>query len=194
MLGVTLVLTALSFGFFTESFANDSSFNVNFDKKQYHPGESLVISGEILDIGMPVIAVSVYDPSGKILSANNLEISSENTFSKSISLVSPFYEKAGEYTVKLDYVKFLRIITLLLLVKNPKQKFPEKSVKEEEPKILLLSTEKKQYADKDVIKINGLVSSLGSPTVLIGVHDPFGMPVGFYFVQSILTWNSLQVS
>ena len=50
----------------------------------------------------------------------------------------------------------------------------------DEPEIILLYTEKKQYTDKDVIKITGLVSTLDSPTVLVGVYDPFGMPTGFY--------------
>ena len=180
VLGLTLVFAALSFGFITESFA-DNSFNVNFDKKQYHPGDSLIISGEILDLGMPVIAVSIFDPSGKILSANNLEISSENTFSKSISLVSPFYEKTGEYTAKLDYGQISESHHFTIVGDNPETKAFEEEPAKEEPKILLLYTEKNQYADKDIIQISGQVSSLDSPTVLIGVYDPFGMPVGFYF-------------
>ncbi len=48
-------------------------------------------------------------------------------------------------------------------------------------KLSLLYTDKKQYTDKDFIKISGLVSTLDSPTVLIGIYDPFGMPAGFYF-------------
>ena len=183
VLGVTLVLTALSFGFLAESFADDDSFNVNFDKNQYHPGDLLTISGEILDVRMPIIAVSIYDPSGKILSANSLELSSENTFSKSISLASPFYEKAGKYTVKLDYGQISESHSFVILGDKPEPKVSEKPVKEEkeEPEILLLSAEKKQYTDKDTVKISGQVSSLGSPTVLIGIYDPFGMPAGFYF-------------
>ncbi len=51
----------------------------------------------------------------------------------------------------------------------------------EEPEIILLYTDKKKYTDKDFVKITGLVSVLDSPTVLIGVYDPFGMPAGFYF-------------
>ncbi len=53
----------------------------------------------------------------------------------------------------------------------------------EEPEITLLYTDKKQYTDKDLIKITGLVSILDSPTVLIGIYDPFGMPAGFYIVS-----------
>jgi len=52
----------------------------------------------------------------------------------------------------------------------------------EEPEITSLYTDKKQYTDKDLIKITGLVSTLDSPTVLVGVYDPFGMPAGFYIV------------
>lgn len=53
----------------------------------------------------------------------------------------------------------------------------------DEPEITLLYTDKKQYTDKDLIKITGLVSTLDSPTVLVGVYDPFGMPTGFYIVS-----------
>ena len=53
----------------------------------------------------------------------------------------------------------------------------------EESVITLFYTDKKQYTDKDLIKITGLVSTLDSPTVLIGVYDPFGMPAGFYIVS-----------
>ena len=45
---------------FTDIFAD--SFVVNLDKQFFDVGDSLTISGEIVDIGMPVIAMSVYDP------------------------------------------------------------------------------------------------------------------------------------
>jgi len=101
VLGFTLVLTALSPVIFTDVFAD--SFNVDFDKQFYGLGDSLTVSGEILDGAMPVIAMIIYDLDGKILSANNLEITSEKTFSKTISLDSPFYDKSGEYLIKFDY-------------------------------------------------------------------------------------------
>ncbi len=84
ILGITLVLTALSPLILTEVFAD--SLVVDFDKQQYHKGDYLTISGEILDFGMPVIAISIYDPNGKILSANNLEI---ETFARIDSAIPP---------------------------------------------------------------------------------------------------------
>ena len=101
VLGVTLVLAVFSSVIFTDVFAD--SLIVNFDKEFYDLGDSLTVSGEIIEVGMPIIAMSIYDPDGKILSANNLEVSSENTFSKTILLETPFYEKSGEYLVKFDY-------------------------------------------------------------------------------------------
>ena len=79
------------------------SFNVSFNKDNYQTGDTLVISGQIIDFGMPVIAMSVFDPDGKIISANNLELSSDGSFSKAISLEPPFYEIPGDYLIKLDY-------------------------------------------------------------------------------------------
>jgi tetratricopeptide (TPR) repeat protein len=177
VLGITLVLTVFSSGIIAEVFAD--SLILNFDKPIYDSGDSLTITGEILNVGMPVIAMSIYDPDGKILSANNLEISSENTFSKTITLDSPFYEKVGEYMVKLDYGQISE--THYFIVDG--ELFAPEIIIEDitEPEIILLYTEQKQYTDKDVIEITGLVSAKDSPTVLIGIYDPFGMPSGFYF-------------
>ena len=55
------------------------SFIVDLDKAAYFLGDSLTVSGEILEYGMPVIAMSIHDPDGKILSANNLEITFETS-------------------------------------------------------------------------------------------------------------------
>jgi hypothetical protein len=62
---ITLVLTVLTPLIFEDVFAE--SFTVNFDKSLYSSGDSITISGEILEFGMPVIAMSIYDPDGKIL-------------------------------------------------------------------------------------------------------------------------------
>jgi len=174
---ITLVLTVLSPLILDDVFAE--SFTVNFDKPVYNDGDSITISGEILEFGMPVIAMSIYDPDGKILSANNLEISSEKTFSKSFVLDSPFYKKSGEYTVKINYGKISENYFFTI---DGSDFEPEIIIETfEEPEIILLYTEKKQYTDNDIIKITGLVSALDSPSVLIGIYDPFGMPGGFYF-------------
>ncbi len=177
VLGATLVLAVLSPLFFTETFAD--SFVVNFDKQFFDVGDSLTISGEIMEIWMPVIAMSIYDPDGKIASANNLEISSEKTFVKTIVLDSPVYEKIGEYQIKLDYGKVSENYYFVL----ENESFDSETIVQssDEIAVVQLNTEKKQYSDNEIIKINGLVSVLDSPSVLIGIYDPFGTPVGFYF-------------
>jgi len=177
MLVLMLVLTALSSVIITEVFAD--SFVAEFDKNKYGLGDSVAISGEILEFGMPVIAMSIYDPDGKILSANNLEITPQSTFSKSIPLGSPFYDKTGEYLVTLAYGQITQ--NHYFVVENGFFE-PEIIVEDfEKPEIVVLYTDKNQYTDGDVIQITGLVSALDSPTALIGIYDPFGMPAGFYF-------------
>jgi hypothetical protein len=81
--------------------------------------------------------------------------------------------------VKLDYGTVTQNYHFII----EDDSFEPEIIIDTEPEILLLYTEKKQYTDKDVIKITGLVSSLDSPTVLIGIYDPFGMPTGFYFAS-----------
>ncbi len=170
------MLTAL-FSFVSTESSFADSFTVNFDKQQYFFGDSLTVSGNIPNASVPIMAMSVYDPDGKILSANNLEISSQNTFSKTISLGSLFYEKIGDYVIKLDYGNISENHRFILesIVSDI---FVENVII---PEITLLSTDKTQYTDKDTIEISGLVSVLDSPTVLMGVYDPFGIPAGFYF-------------
>ena len=51
LLGTAIVLAGLTPFIVTEIFAD--SFVVDFDKEQYVIGDSLIISGEILDFGMP---------------------------------------------------------------------------------------------------------------------------------------------
>lgn len=174
ILGILFVLTILTLVTPTPIFAD--SFIVSIDNEQPELGDTILISGEIIDFGMSTIAMSVYDPDGKILSAYNLEISSQ-TFGKSISIVSPFYEKTGEYTIKLEYGQITQNYYFEIQSTEPKLIIESVST----PEILLLYTEKQQYTNSDIVKISGLVSSLDSPTVLIGIYDPFGMPIGFYF-------------
>ena len=177
VLGLSLVLTVLSPVMSLDVFAD--SLGITFDKEFYDLGDSLTVSGQILELGMPVIAMSVYDPDGKILSANSLEITPEQTFSKTILLDSPSYEKTGQYLVKLDYGQISESHTFVIQGASPEAEIPveENNV----PEILLLYTEQKQYTDNDVVKITGKVSAMDSPTALIGIYDPFGMPAGFYF-------------
>ena len=181
LLGSLLVLTVFSPFIINEAFAEN--FSLEFDKSLYHIGDSLVLSGSISDVGMPIIAVSVFDPDGQILSANNVEISSEQTFSKNISLDPPFYEKSGEYKVKLDYGQLSENYFFLI---DGETSESESIAEDEEieistPKIIFIEPDKELYTDNDVITITGSVSSIDESTVLIGIFDPLGTPVGFYF-------------
>ena len=162
---------------FTDVFAD--SLIANFDKQFYDFGDSLTISGEISEVGIACNCHEYHDPDGKIISANNLEISSEKTFGKAILLDSTFYEKTGEYLVKLDYGAISENHYFMV---GGNFFEPEILIEEiVEPEIILLYTEEKQYTDKDVVKITGLVSAMDSPTALMGIYDPFVMPAGFYF-------------
>jgi len=156
------------------------SISVEFDKEEYIIGDSLSVSGQISDFSMPVIAFSVFDPDGKILSANNLELDSEGNFSKIILLDLPFYEKTGEYKIKLDYGQISQNEFFVIIgdaVETPTA--PIEII----PEIISLTTDKSTYTDQDTVTISGTVSSQVTPTVLIGIYDTFGTPSGFYFGQ-----------
>ena len=178
-IGLLLVLIVLFPIIISQSFAD--SILIEFDKLEYHTGDSMMISGHLLDFRIPVIALSLYDPDGKILSANNVIIDSNGTFSKLISLDSPFYDKSGEYSVKINYGKLTQNEFFTITGNNSE---PEIIIsKSIEPEIISLITDKNQYYDNDFVIITGIVSNIDSPNVLIGVYDPFGTPTGFYFGQ-----------
>ena len=172
-----LVLAVVSISFLSESYADD--IIVDFDKAEYDTGETLVLSGAILEFSMPIVAISIYDPDGQILSANNLELDEEGNFSKILSLDSPFYDKPGTYTVKINYRQTTIEETFVI---SGEVASPEPILNDIlKPEIILLSTNKDIYTDGDTVTITGLVSSRDSPTVLIGIYDTFGTPSGFYF-------------
>ena len=99
---ILLVVAVVSFSLVSDSFATD--ILVEFDKSEYNTGDELTLTGFIPEFTMPIVAVSIYDPNGTILSANNLEIDQDGLFSKTFSLDSPFYDTPGKYIIKIDYM------------------------------------------------------------------------------------------
>ncbi|WP_297465372.1 tetratricopeptide repeat protein [Nitrosarchaeum sp.] len=175
-IGLLLVLIVL-FPLMPSIFADP--ILLDFDKTEYHTGDNMIITGHISNYKMPIIAMSLFDPEGDILSANNLIINSNGTFSKAFSLDSPFYDKSGQYTVKLNYGKIVQneFFTIVGNTSEPEIAIPESII----PEIISINTDKNQYYDQNFITITGSVNTIDSPTVLIGVHDPYGTPIGFYF-------------
>ena len=102
-LGILLVVAVLSFTFSSEVFAD--GILVEFDQSEYNTGDTLILSGSVPEFSMPILAISIYDPNGKILSANNLELDTDGNFSKIIQLDSPFFDNSGNYKVKINYLK-----------------------------------------------------------------------------------------
>jgi tetratricopeptide (TPR) repeat protein len=155
------------------------SIDIEFDKLEYFTGDSITISGHILEVKMPVIAMSIYAPDGTILSANNIEIDSNGFFSKTFFLDSVFYDASGLYEVKFNYGKITQTEFFNLIGSSPEKEIISPDITNSE--IILLFSDKTVYVDGDVINISGFVSSFDSATVLIGVYDPYGNPAGFYF-------------
>lgn len=158
-------------------FADESWIIVEADKTEYSTGQSLIITGFVLERKMPVIAMSVYDPDGTILSANSVELQEDSGFSKTISLDSPFYDKPGIYLINFDYGKKTEQITFEIISTQDQQ---ESIIPEIIPEVIFVETDKETYQDNEFISISGMVSTLGDPTILVGIYDPNDMPAGFY--------------
>ena len=174
---------------FPLAFGDDGSGGilVSLDKEFYETGELLSISGKVEEKKMPILALRIFDPDGSILSANNVEIKGDNSFSKIVLLDSPFYDKPGTYTIKIDYGKLDKQTTFEIKSNYSSDNGDDGStifVDNEEiiiPELTGLETDKQTYTDNDIITISGTVSSIDEATVLIGIRDPFNIPTGFYF-------------
>jgi len=181
-LGITRqwLLSAILVIFVTiPAFGDEIWVVVETDKAQYSTGESLVVTGYIIERKMPVIAMSVYDPEGVILSANSVELEMDDSFTKTVSLDSPFYDKSGVYLIDFDYGKNTEQITFeIVSTQLPQEQEPP--TPEIIPEIIFLTTDKTLYQNNEFITISGIVSAKHDPTILVGIHDPSDMPVGFY--------------
>ena len=85
LMSLFLILATSLTQVFVDVYA-DVGIIASTDKLSYKTGELLFFSGEVEEKKMPVLAIRVYDPNGIILSANNVEINEDNSFSKMFSL------------------------------------------------------------------------------------------------------------
>ena len=157
---------------------NSELIFIEIDKEEYHLGDELTILGIVIEKKMPVIAMRVYDPDDSIISANNVEIEEDDTFSKTIFLDEPFYEKSGSYKILFDYGKEKTHIEFVISDKDDQEL---EIIDMQIPEIMSLATDKIEYFDTEFVTITGSVSKISAPTVLVGLYDPFGSPAGFYF-------------
>jgi tetratricopeptide (TPR) repeat protein len=181
-LSARLLLFAILIAFSTiPALADEAWIVIATDKPQYLPGEAMEVFGYVLERTMPVIAMSIYDPDGAILSANSVELQEDDGFTKTISLDSPFYDKSGVYLIELDYGKNTESITFEVRGSTPQ---PEpQALPQIEPEVIFLDTDKRTYSDNEFITISGIVSEIGEPTILIGIYDQNDFPIGFYTPQ-----------
>lgn len=162
-------------------FAEGDSIILETDKDAYEIGDSMVISGIVEEKKMPVVALQIFDPDGGILSANQVDIQDDNTFSKTIKLDSPFYDTPGTYAITLDYGKLEAETNFEMVNYDNHESILEDDFDFFLPEILAMFTDQEVYQDGDTVTIIGLVSVKDQDSVLIGIYDPFGTPTGFYF-------------
>jgi tetratricopeptide (TPR) repeat protein len=157
----------------------DSIF-IQTDKEQYFTDDSMTVSGFVENWKMPVIAMSIYDPNGDILSANSVEIQEDGTFSKTIQLDFPFYSQSGTYLITADYGQESTYVTFDVLGEIDDSVLEETIEETIIPEVTNLVVDKKQYSNNEFITISGTVSAIGDSTILVGIYDPSGFPAGFY--------------
>jgi len=160
-----------------------SSILLETDQQEYKIGDLMVISGFVEEKRMPVVALQIFDPNGGILSANQVDIEDDNTFYKTISLDSPYYDEEGTYSITMNYGQLETEANFEILGDSLADSVSDNDFSFLFPEILAMFTDKEIYEDGDTITIIGLVSEKDASSVLIGIYDPFGTPAGFYFAD-----------
>ena len=177
-----LILQALAIPIFAEENIDDSkSVMLETDKPEYQVGDMMIISGFVEEKKMPVVAIRIFDPNGGILSAHQLELETDNTFSKTILLDSPFYDDEGDYTISVHYGKLQAETNFKMVSAGQDEPLVEDESLSLFPEIIVMFTDKEVYQDGDTVTIYGLVSEKDEESVLVGIYDPFDTPAGFYF-------------
>ena len=161
------------------------TITVSTDKTSYFTEESIVISGEVTEKKMPIIAIRIFDPDNKILGAYSVEIDENSHFTKTIIADIPFYEKSGTYTITTEYGKLKaetifkietesgEISTVTPIIEKPHVVLPQ---------IISFGTNKHTYQNDDTIVLSGTVSAISEPQVTITIFDPNKTPTGIYLV------------
>ncbi len=159
---------------------------ISTDKISYQPEESIVVSGEVTERKMPVIALRIFDPDGKILGAYSVELDENNQFSKTIMADVPFYEKPGIYQIIAEYGK-LNSETIFEIENDLFEIEYDIPIVEEHtelsPQILSFESDKEVYQDEDTITISGDVSSFTESPVTITIFDPSSLLSGIYLAD-----------
>ncbi|MGQ0795428.1 MAG: tetratricopeptide repeat protein [Nitrosopumilaceae archaeon] len=176
-----------------EPFVDDIS--ISTDKLLYSVGETIVISGEVTNKKMPVVAIRIFDPEDRILGAYSVEIDETNHFTKTIITDVPFYEKSGIYTIILEYGKLTT--ATVFEIENITGEVTDFPPEEEEsttilPEVIFFESDKKKYQNEDTIFINGKVSTFSIPQVTVAIFDPYEVPAGIYLapVNPDLTFST----
>ncbi len=124
--------------------------------------------------------MKIYDPLGVILSANNIQLDMDNSFTKIISLDSPFYDLPGTYLINVEYGKLKSNATFDMVGKTEIIDIPHGFL---EPAVLAMVTDKDVYHDDEYVIVAGIVTAIDEPSVLIGIYDNLGSTTGFYFAD-----------
>ena len=164
------------------AFAESDWLLVQTDRDQYRTGEEMEISGFVLDATIPEIGIKIYNPDDEIVGAYTVELELDDGFTKTVSLDSPSYDQSGLYVIEFEYGEQTDDL-FFEVIGTPKPAPEPTSQPSSAPEVLMILTDKGTYRDGEFIKISGLVSEVGDPTILIGIFDPDNFPAGFYTPQ-----------
>jgi predicted secreted protein with PEFG-CTERM motif len=85
------------------AFAQSADITVSTDKGSYSDGEAVMVSGQVNQLlGVPV-SLRVIAPNGNIVTIDQIDVGSDNTFSVEITAGGNLWRAAGTYTVEASY-------------------------------------------------------------------------------------------
>ncbi|WP_100182949.1 tetratricopeptide repeat protein [Candidatus Nitrosotenuis aquarius] len=164
------------------AFAESDWLLAQTDRDQYHTGQEMEISGFVLDAIIPEIGIKIYDPENNIVGAYTVELELDDGFTRTVPLDSPSYDQSGLYIIEFTYGDQTDDLFFEVIGISEPESVPAPQPSSA-PEVLVVVADKGTYRDGDFVKISGMVSEIGDPTILIGIFDPDNFPAGFYTPQ-----------
>jgi predicted secreted protein with PEFG-CTERM motif len=104
LLNSTLSNSSLTHPLVSQFTPTSGIISVTTDKTSYNDGDKIIISGRVQDfISDTPITLQIISPIGNIVKIDQVDLTSDRTFSTPITAVGALWKEAGAYTVKVQY-------------------------------------------------------------------------------------------
>jgi len=99
---ILLFIAVISF-FITPSFSQEPLLSISVSNSSYDEGDSVVISGKVTTIIGETPVIIQISRDGNLIQVEQLQVAEDGTFTHTVQVIGPQWQKEGEYRVVASY-------------------------------------------------------------------------------------------